>query len=329
MKRVSPCFFGISDDAKVFEVSYEITNKCNLKCLHCVNNSGEEHESALPTGRIYDLIDDLVGIGMTSIYLTGGEPTLHPDFDAIVSYIKSKNIAMVLATNGTNVKNKIEIIKDTISRVSVSMDGIGEVHDEFRNTPGVFDEMMEVVALLRRNGVPVRVSSMIWKKNAGQIEEMIVRAKEVGVYKIHFSMLVAAGRAAQNIEDIRVPAEDYPALVNIVHGLIDKYSTKDFVVSAIRDHCIDGGSESCQGGARILHINTRGEIFPCSWIGKGVLGKEYGTLWEKGNIRECLKRAGALHDLVEKRIRLSGISGCPAMADGPLGEDPLNKLLGA
>lgn len=331
MKKASPCFFGISENLKVFEVSYEITNKCNLNCLHCLNNSSYEDNSFLSVDQICDLVNDLKKIKVTSIYLTGGEPTMHPDFDKVVLYIKSKNIKIVIATNGMNIKNKINIIKKTISKVSVSMDGIGKLHDEFRDTKGSFKNMVETIKLLKQNGIPVRISSVVWKKNIKQLKKMILFAKKLGVYKIHFSTLVNVGRATKNINAIAVEDTKYEKTIKQIHALIDKYSDDDFKVSIIRDHHLDCASDFCKGGKRILHIDCGGKIFPCSWTAKGILADKYGIQWKKGNIMECLKKASSLQGLVKDRISLMGFSGCPAMAvhyhKDKLANDPLNKLL--
>lgn len=328
---VSPCFFGINNDSRVFEVSYELTNKCNLHCLHCLNSSGDEDPAALSTEKIFKLIDDLKKIQVTKMYLTGGEPSLHPDFDAIVTYIKSKNIEIALATNGMNIADKISIIKKTVSNVSISLDGIGESHDKFRSTKGSFDNLIKSISLLRNNGIRVRISSMIWRENIDQLEQMILLAKKMGVYRIHFSMLVSAGRAADNIDKIALADDDYEIVVERIHKLIEKYSGKDIMVSVIRDKYIDSESESCHGGERILHINVRGDIFPCSWIAKCSLANEYQSTWSAGNIEACFKKAKLLQSLVRKRKSILDICGCPAMAshyyNDPLVDDPLNKLL--
>lgn len=328
---VSPCFFGINNDSNIFEVSYELTNKCNLRCLHCLNSSGNEDPAALPTEKIFQLIDDLKKINVTKMYLTGGEPSLHPDFNAIVNYIKSKDIEIALASNGMDIADKISIIKETISNVSVSLDGIGELHDKFRGTQGSFDNLIKSISLLRSNGIKVRISSMVWRENIDQLEQMILLAKEMGVYRIHFSMLVSAGRAADNVNEIALADDDYEKVIEKIHKLIEKYSGEDILVSVIRDKHIDCESDSCQGGERILHINDRGDVFPCSWIAKCSLANDYQSHWVAGSIESCFKKANLLQSLVQKRKSVLDICGCPAMAshyhNDPLADDPLNKLL--
>jgi MoaA/NifB/PqqE/SkfB family radical SAM enzyme len=230
-----------------------------------------------------------------------------------------------------DVESKMPIIKETISDVSISMDGIGESHDEFRGTKNSFDNLVKTVAMLRENEITVRISSMVWRKNVDQLEQMILLAKKIGAYRIHFSMLVSAGRTADNIDKIALADDDYEKTIKRIHELIKKYSKNGFTVSVIRDKCLDDKSDSCHGGERILHINTRGEIFPCSWVAKCSLANKYGLKWGKGNINDCFKKAKSLQVLVGERSIILGTSGCPAMAshyyNDDLADDPINKLL--
>ena len=89
--QTSPCFFGVTEKEGVHQVSFEITNLCNLKCNHCCNDSSLFADEGLSKNEIFDLIDDLKKINTISIYLTGGEPTIFPDFEEVIEYINTKN----------------------------------------------------------------------------------------------------------------------------------------------------------------------------------------------------------------------------------------------
>lgn len=328
----SPCFFGVTSQEGAHQISFEVTNLCNLKCNHCCNDSSLFANKGLSKKEIFDLIDDLSKINTISIYLTGGEPTIFPDFEEIIEYIYNKKIDLVLATNGYNILPKIDVIKKNISHragVFVSLDGLQEVHDEFRGVKGAFENTINAIKALVDKGISARVSSVVWQKNISQLEEIIKLVKSLGAYHLHFSMLFNSGRAAKN--NIAIEDGEYKEVVRILHVLIKKYSTDEFVISIRRDHCLDNLSENCQGGSKILHINSHGMIFPCSWVEKCELGRAYGAQWKKGNIQECVEKVGKFNELVKKRILKFGYSGCPAMAishhNNELADDPINKLL--
>ena len=64
---------------------FEITRRCNLRCIHCENQCGEVSRRELPTERIRGVARELVQLGCHQVDVTGGEPLLHPDWERIVS----------------------------------------------------------------------------------------------------------------------------------------------------------------------------------------------------------------------------------------------------
>lgn len=331
-KPNSPCFFGISVDDGEYQASFEITNKCNLKCLHCCNNSAINKNSNMSKEEIIDLLVDLESINVKSIYITGGEPTLHPDFFEIVRYIISKKLSIVWATNAYNIYSHIGSIREIVNNsagVFVSLDGLEATHDEFRGLNGSFVNTLRSIKMLSNNGFPVRISSIIWRNNVNELEEMTKLVKSLNAKHLHFSTLFKAGRAER--ADIFINDNQYHKVIDIIHNLIERYSDDEFTVSIRRDQVLDNNSERCFGGQKIMHINSQGQIFPCSWAEKCSLGQRYGYQWKKGNILDCLSVIRSFQNLVDLRIKHLGYSGCPAVAinlkSNELGDDPINNIL--
>jgi MoaA/NifB/PqqE/SkfB family radical SAM enzyme len=72
--------------------------RCNLDCAYC--NEYDKTSSPVPLETMLARIDRLADLGATIITLSGGEPTLHPDLDAIISRIRQRNAIATLITNG-------------------------------------------------------------------------------------------------------------------------------------------------------------------------------------------------------------------------------------
>ena len=113
----------------------DITNRCNLSCLHCVNDSGECYPDELTTDEIFSLIDTLSRMGVHIMTFSGGEPLMHPDFFEIVKYARKAPMTVHVFTNGTLITEDITktLKKAGVSRFYVSVDSITEhIHDKFR-----------------------------------------------------------------------------------------------------------------------------------------------------------------------------------------------------
>lgn len=83
-------------------IYYELTSRCNLNCEYCYNDSGIHRTEEMDLHEVQKIVDTLiVGYGLKSITLSGGEPLLHPDFLDIVEFLVSRNVKVFLITNGT------------------------------------------------------------------------------------------------------------------------------------------------------------------------------------------------------------------------------------
>jgi MoaA/NifB/PqqE/SkfB family radical SAM enzyme len=72
--------------------------RCNLSCRYC--NEYDDHSAPVPTDEVLRRIDRLAALGTGIMTLSGGEPMLHPDLDAIVSHIRRRGAIATLITNG-------------------------------------------------------------------------------------------------------------------------------------------------------------------------------------------------------------------------------------
>jgi len=106
-------------------INLDLTSACNYSCLFCVDSRLINAGKTLALEDIKKLIDTLHSHGLLSVILIGGgEPTLHPDFEAVVETIKSKGIQIGIVTNGSRLE-KIEAIADRLEEkdwVRISID---------------------------------------------------------------------------------------------------------------------------------------------------------------------------------------------------------------
>jgi len=83
-------------------INLDLTSACNFACPHCVDSGIINAGGSLETGEIKNALDVLCSRGLLSVILIGGgEPTLHRDFETIVSYIKGKGLQLGIVTNGS------------------------------------------------------------------------------------------------------------------------------------------------------------------------------------------------------------------------------------
>ena len=74
----------------------EITNRCNLRCVHCGSSSGSAREDEMSTGELMRVVDEVGEMGCEAVTLLGGEPLLHRDRPNLVELGHSGDDAQVI-----------------------------------------------------------------------------------------------------------------------------------------------------------------------------------------------------------------------------------------
>ncbi|MDD3014391.1 MAG: radical SAM protein [Candidatus Gastranaerophilales bacterium] len=142
-------------------VVWEITLKCNARCLHCGSSAGESREDELSHEEAINVCDQLAEAGCRNVNLIGGELFLRPDWKKIIQRLIEKNIEVSIITNGIALTaDKIDFLADIkIQTLGISLDGGSpETNDHIRQTPGLFNKIfntMEYVQQKKLNAVAI------------------------------------------------------------------------------------------------------------------------------------------------------------------------------
>ena len=81
----------------------ELTRACNLRCTHCLNNSGTKMDNQLSKEEILKLIKDLADCGLQEVRLTGGEPLLFQGIYGIFSIVGPTSLILIFTLSYMNV----------------------------------------------------------------------------------------------------------------------------------------------------------------------------------------------------------------------------------
>ena len=134
-----------------FQVVWNITRACNLRCKHCYESAGERTADEMSTEDALECIEKLADTGVVFLAFSGGEPTLRPDILGLIRSATKKGMYVAMATNGkvfSRLERVREFKKAGLKFVQISLDGANsETHDDFRGVPGAFE--------LSRGGDPV------------------------------------------------------------------------------------------------------------------------------------------------------------------------------
>lgn len=143
-----------------------------------------------------DVISRLADAGVKRIDFSGGDPLLRRDLPELLAYAKERGINSVVTTNGALIDDgHIDLFKDTVSAVQVSIDGPRDLHNTLRGAK-VYDRTVANAGKLAASGCKVRISSVIFKRNIDHWEYLLDLSSELGAFSHFFNLLAPSGRGA-------------------------------------------------------------------------------------------------------------------------------------
>lgn len=300
-KRLPSHLLQFSKDKKPVVV-WNMTRRCNLKCVHCYAQAKDiEFENELSTEEGKALIDDLAQFGSPVILFSGGEPTMRKDLPELAAYAREKGMRAVISTNGTLIdKDLAKKLKDVgLSYVGVSLDGIKETNDKFRGMKGAFDAALKGLHNCQEEGIKVGLRFTINKQNVKDIPAIFDLLEKENIPRICFYHLVYAGRGSKMVsEDLSL--EESRQAVDLILEKTRKLHEKGFPaeVLTVDNHC-DGPyiymkvlEEDQKRAAKIFELlsmnqgNSSGIGIGCvSWDG-AVHADQFWRHYSFGNVRE-------------------------------------------
>jgi MoaA/NifB/PqqE/SkfB family radical SAM enzyme len=146
---------------------WEITLRCDLACRHCGSRAGRERPEELSTEQCLDLVRQMAELDVKEITLIGGEAYLRDDWTDIVRAIRGHGMQCTITTGGRGfTAERARAAKEAgVQSVSVSIDGMRDVHDHLRGVRGSFEAAFASLRNLRAVGIPVAVNTQFNRTN--------------------------------------------------------------------------------------------------------------------------------------------------------------------
>lgn len=185
-------------------VVWNMTRRCNLKCVHCYAQALDvEGRDDISTEQAKAMIDDLAAYGAPVMLFSGGEPLVRRDLVELARHATQKGMRAVISTNGTLItKEKAKELKEVgLSYVGISLDGMEAVHDHFRGVPGAFRKAIQGIENCQAEGLKVGLRFTINKRNAGEVPGIFGLLRDLEVPRACFYHLVYSGRGSELIKE--------------------------------------------------------------------------------------------------------------------------------
>lgn len=187
-----------------FFLQWHLTERCNLRCRHCYQTGRGGDELSL--AEIRAVVDEAAamigewerryGVAIArSCNVTGGEPLLRDDLEAVFEALAGAGFALDLLSNGTLIDRfwAQQLAAYRVRGVQISLEGPEGIHDQIRGC-GSYRAAVRGCAELRDAGLPVSFNVTLSRLNAPYLEEILAAAAEHGAARVGFARLVPSGQ---------------------------------------------------------------------------------------------------------------------------------------
>lgn len=290
-------------------VVWNITRRCNLRCLHCYSDSDSKvYPGELDWDQMQSVVEDLAAFGIPALLFSGGEPMIHPRFFDLAESAKSSGLRLTLSTNGTliDADSALRIRDIGFAYVGISLDGIGATHDHFRGREGAFDKAVAAFRHCKAVGQKVGLRLTLSRPTVQDLGGILDFIEAEKIDRVCFYHLVYSGRGAdlallrpeetrQALDTIMDRVEDWhrrgitkevltvdqPADgAYLLHRLEERQSPR---YDSARELIEWNGGGAHGSGVGLANIDTQGEVHPDQFWQSLVLGnvkeQPFSRIW--------------------------------------------------
>lgn len=280
-------------------VYFELTRRCNLHCKQCFASCRQVDQAELSGDEVKHILLQLAAAGVINVRFTGGEPSLRRDLFEILRYAKQLGLVVSLQTNGVYDDPEVfvtELADINCDQVTVSIDGLGEVHDALRGA-GAFAAVEKSLRVYADCGIKIRLNLLAHRQNLEQLPEIFAfaAANSAGVNIFHIRPI---GRARE-MQHLLLSVSDLETLAQRVAELSAVYPALSIACSALGSQRRPAPVDlPVPAGFTALCIAADGSVWPhhySSYLDAGhrlgrIPGEDLQALWAFSPALDAFRR---------------------------------------
>lgn len=297
------------EEKGVIEISWYITDYCNLRCKHCYHEGfAKSVDQSIEQIQLENrILEQMVELSkeweIVCIRFMGGEPMLHPRIFEFAKYIKREiGCEIGVATNGLHFtdENIVKIQESGIDKIQVSLESSQKEQHEFYRGKGTWESTLQGIRKIVNSGIRTGIRMTVSKTNLDKMDEFAQLGKNMLVDLVSFNKYIPDEYNTELLQNLS--REEHTYMLKKILELKQIYGD-EFVIS--EDPCLNdyfsqaieeeferelkegypvGG---CSAGLFDLIISKEGIIYPCTMLRLPIGDVKKETLvniWESDNV---------------------------------------------
>ena len=276
-------------------VVWNFTNRCNLACRHCYQDSDKSAiDGELTRDEKLDLIDQMGRAYMPMVAFSGGEPTLSEDLIPCIERAAGHGMHVTIATNGTTLTPQRcrRLAAAGLRYVEISLDSVDpERHDAFRGVPGMWKRAVEGARnVVAADGLRLGIAMCVHGDNVEEVPAMIDFAEQLGAGCFAHFNFIPVGRGLKMAERDITPRqrEELLDVLNrkMQQGGIGVISTAPQLGRVcLAGAALDGGRTACSHAGSGSGVKAR---VVAKYLGGCGAGRTYACIEPNGDVTPCV-----------------------------------------
>jgi len=217
------------------------TNRsCNNNCSWCYASKAKNRDKYMCFEKSKKCVDNLKELGVSSVVLIGGEPTLYPNLFELASYITSKDMRVSLATNGRKFADESFAVKAKeagIKTVNISIKALNEEEYIKFTGNGGFEEMILGYHNLIKAGCFPILSYVITSNDISRIEILLNLLKIKNMNKIIFQFVKPTVTEEDDNKDL-MRLDEMGEMCEKLYNLLEKYPDIEYKLEVSFPLCL-------------------------------------------------------------------------------------------
>jgi cyclic pyranopterin phosphate synthase len=268
-------------DRVMHKLRVSLTDACNYRCFYCMEENPvfTAPTKLLSPQEIENICGELVEMGLEEIRVTGGEPTLRPEFSEIVERLSRLSLkTLAVTTNGHHLEKHLPHLKTTrLTKINVSVDSLDEGRFHSITRGGDLRRVLKALFQARDMGFEVKLNAIIFRGiNDEEVVDFARLSADEGI-EVRFLEYMKIGPEISNFESRFVPAREMRArLQEALGALVPVVMPRDSTARVYttsrggRLGIIASESEPFCGDCSRLRLSATGMLRPCIMMNTGM-----------------------------------------------------------
>lgn len=197
----------------IHKLRVQLTDACNFRCFYCMpmDIKFKPHHELLTPKEIFDICSVLnEDFGIDEMRITGGEPTIRPEFEEIVTLLSKINVNKLgMTTNGFILEEKLPFLKTTnCKNINVSLDSLKKEDFNKITRSKYFDKVFNSILKAKEAGFNIKVNTVLLRGSTDkEITDFINFSAKYDI-EVRFLELMKIGLAYENNNSLFISAKE-------------------------------------------------------------------------------------------------------------------------